>query len=193
MRKKTLVLNGAYYPINVIGWKEAMAHYFDPDTTVLSFYNDESVKSVSTSFAIPAVIVVNNTNFKNRVMKFSAKKLFIRDQHLCSYCGKRLPSDKLNIDHIIPRSHGGITSWLNCASSCFPCNFKKKNRTPEQAGMPLLITPSIPKYDYEYFLKWNGMVYEEWIPYLPEKKNRIMVEEIIPELKFGRKPVRGVK
>ncbi len=124
-------------------------------------------------------------------MKFSSARLFIRDGHTCAYCGNKFPSSKLNVDHIIPKSQGGPTSWVNCATSCFPCNFKKRNRTPQEAGMPLLIKPAVPRYDYDYFLNWNGYVYPEWEPFLPERKKRELVTEIVPELKFGRKPRKG--
>lgn len=188
MHKKTLVLNSAWYPINVIGWRDAMAHLFDPDFMVISSYEDEVIKSAHNEYKLPAVIVTKVAPAKVRTMKFSSGRLIIRDNRTCAYCGKQFKRSDLNIDHIIPRSQGGKTAWLNCITSCFPCNSKKRNRTPEEAGMPLLFLPSVPRYDHEYFLNWNGTVYEEWKPYLPEKKRRVMVEEVVPEIKYGRKP-----
>lgn len=195
MRKKTLILNGAYYPVNVVGWKDAMAHYFDEDSTVLAEYEDEFVTTVNRAFKVPAVIVVGNVNSKNRIMKFSSNRLFIRDGYHCAYCGHKFFKTQLNVEHIVPKSKGGITSWTNCITSCLACNSKKRDRTPEEAGMPLLFKPFVPVYDQEYFRNWNGVVYDEWKPYIPEAKTRkiIVVERPTPELKFGRVPKKGKK
>jgi 5-methylcytosine-specific restriction endonuclease McrA len=195
MRKKTLILNGAYYPVNVVDWKDAMAHYFDEDSTVLAEYKDEYVHSVSQKFNLPAVIVVGNVNSRNRIMKFSSARLHIRDGYHCAYCGHKFFKSQLNVDHIIPRSKGGITSWTNCITSCISCNSKKRDRTPEEAGMPLLFKPFVPVYDQTYFRNWNGTVYEEWVPYIPETKTRrnVVTESPAPELKYGRVPKKGKK
>lgn len=188
MHKKTLVLNSAYYPINVVGWRVAMAYLFDTDNIVLETYSDEVINTISHTFNLPAVIVVDSSVYKRRGLKFSSSKLMIRDNYTCSYCGKKFNRSDLNIDHVIPKSKGGKTTWLNCVTSCIKCNSKKKDRTPEEAEMPLLTKPFIPRYDYEYFLKWNGDVCAEWEPYLPKKKKPSeLVVEVIPTLKFGRK------
>ena len=71
---------------------------------------------------------------------FSKKGVLRRDQYLCSFC----PAKATTIDHLVPRSRGGQSTWLNCAAACQSCNARKRDRTPEEAGMPLLIVPFDP-------------------------------------------------
>lgn len=66
--------------------------------------------------------------------------VFIRDRHKCAYCGSKATT----IDHINPRSRGGLWSWANCVAACEKCNFRKANRTPEEAHMRLRTTPYAP-------------------------------------------------
>lgn len=74
--------------------------------------------------------------------RFSKKKLFQRDNHRCAYCGKVANT----VDHIVPRSRGGETTWLNTISSCLKCNHKKAARTLEESGMKLLFMPYEPSW-----------------------------------------------
>ena len=73
---------------------------------------------------------------------------------------------ELNLDHIVPRAHGGRTSWENVVCSCLPCNLSKGARTPEQAGMKLLRRPTRPRWTP--FLKGpvHKTTYREWLPFL---------------------------
>lgn len=193
MRKhKTLILNKAYYPINVVGWKDAIVLTMEEKNIVLSEYED-TVSSVNKKFRIPSVIVITDHYRPNKAMKYSKHRLFVRDGHLCAYCGHRFAKRELTVDHILPKSKGGVTSWENCISSCLACNGRKANNTPEEARMELLFKPYIPKYNYEYFLNWSGYVPSDWLPYLPvsKKTDRPEVKEIVPELKYGRKPSRS--
>ena len=74
--------------------------------------------------------------------QISKRGVLLRDHYICSYCGAENAN---TVDHIIPKSQGGKTSWLNLASCCFSCNQKKGDRTPQQAGMKLKTTPFEPK------------------------------------------------
>lgn len=90
-----------------------------------------------------------------------------RDRFSCQYCGNRLKGSELNYDHVVPRAKGGRTVWENIVTSCYPCNSKKANRTPEEAGLQLLSAPARPRT-----LPLNGPVIDlsdspvEWAPYL---------------------------
>ena len=77
---------------------------------------------------------------------YSRRGVLLRDRRTCAYCGA---SGADTIDHVIPRSRpGGVTGWLNCVASCEACNALKRNRTPEEAGMPLRCMPRVPsRYD----------------------------------------------
>lgn len=199
-KKKTLILNGAYYPINIVDWTGAAAYMFDENNLILAEYEDEFISTVNTKYKLPAVVVVDQScRGKFRAMKFSKRKMFIRDNYTCAYCGKRYANtSNLNMDHIIPVSkpYYGKTSWTNCITSCYTCNnIKKRNRTPEEAGMKLLFQATVPKMDYE-FAKRAGKsrdIPEQWVPYLPDVKEEPAVVEIVPELKFGRVPYKKEK
>lgn len=68
-------------------------------------------------------------------------RLFLRDRHLCAYCGTAFADTDLTVEHILPVSRGGRMSWTNVVTACRSCNTRKGNRTPEEARMPLLYVP----------------------------------------------------
>ena len=79
-------------------------------------------------------------------VKYSRQSIFERDKFRCAYCGDRFKKSELTIDHIDPKSRGGIKSWRNSISACSKCNALKANRTPKEAGMPLLFEPTEPSW-----------------------------------------------
>ncbi len=78
--------------------------------------------------------------------------LFQRDRHICAYCGDRFRGADLSMDHIYPRAHGGVLTWMNLISACRPCNTRKQDRTPEAAKMPLLFAPYVPSRNEVFIL-----------------------------------------
>lgn len=81
------------------------------------------------------------------------RKVFVRDRHMCAYCGETFDWRRLQVEHILPESRGGAYSWCNLASSCAFCNGKKRDRTPEEAGMPLLYVPYVPSRFEDFLLQ----------------------------------------
>ena len=81
----------------------------------------------------------------------SKAKLCRRDRFTCAYCGQRFLERELQCEHIVPESRGGRATWMNLVAACGPCNLAKADRTPEQAGMPLLYLPYVPSR-FEAFL-----------------------------------------
>jgi hypothetical protein len=73
-------------------------------------------------------------------LPYSREGVLRRDRRLCGYCGRSADT----VDHILPRSKGGKTSWVNCVAACWPCNNRKADNTPTQAGMVLLVKPRVP-------------------------------------------------
>jgi hypothetical protein len=71
-----------------------------------------------------------------------------RDEWKCAYCRKRGKNIVTTVDHIMPQSRGGRDTWENAVACCTACNFKKANRTPEEANMTLTITPTVPMKIY---------------------------------------------
>ncbi len=101
--------------------------------------------------------------------------LFARDQHLCLYCGRECPRGVLTRDHVQPVSRGGRDTWENVVSACFGCNSRKGNRTPQQAGMPLLAVPYRPSW-IEHLILSNRNILADQMAFLkaqlPKKSPR---------------------
>lgn len=112
--------------------------------------------------------------------KFSRYNVFTRDGFKCSYCNFSGRLNELNFDHVTPRDKGGKTNWENIVTSCYPCNRKKANRTPEQAGMKLLRQPHKPKYLPMLGPKFYGRddVAPSWIYYLGESFASVVTSEV---------------
>jgi 5-methylcytosine-specific restriction endonuclease McrA len=100
-------------------------------------------------------------------VRFSRLNIYARDRNTCQYCGRRPPRAELNLDHVIPRSRGGVTSWENVVCSCVQCNLKKGGRTPDEAHMRLQRHPLRPRWT-PFFRgpPKSGAFYEQWLPFL---------------------------
>ena len=163
---KVLVLDSQYKPITVISWQRAMYLLISHKIEVLTFYN-EKVRSTNLEFDLPAVIKVNWVSKYSEEVNFSRWAVFARDNYVCGYCQKKTQYKFLTLDHIIPESKGGPKNWLNIVSACVECNYKKANRTPEEACMPLKIKPFAPKWNPKFLLNFNRLVtakeWEFWI------------------------------
>jgi 5-methylcytosine-specific restriction endonuclease McrA len=92
--------------------------------------------------------------------------VFTRDKYTCQYCGTMPHRSQLNLDHVIPRSLGGKTSWENVVASCVDCNRRKGGRTPEQARLRLLRSPARPRWSPFMTLAGSQVRYAEWRPFL---------------------------
>ena len=116
---------------------------------------------------VPRVIIlVTYDRFPRRTVKFSRLNILLRDDHTCQYCGRRLARSRLNLDHVIPRSRGGHTTWENIVTSCHPCNHKKGGRTPKEAHMKLIRRPFRPKTVPFLGVTKGGIRFTEWKPFL---------------------------
>ena len=114
----------------------------------LSVRADEPfIRTPQLRIRIPEVIVLTeNDDLPRRSVPFSRRNLYRRDGYRCQYCGKSRSSAELSIDHVLPRSRGGRTTWENCVLSCIPCNVRKGNRTLAEAGMRLHAAPKRPRW-----------------------------------------------
>jgi hypothetical protein len=92
-------------------------------------------------------------------------KLFRRDRCTCAYCGERFPERDLQCEHIVPESRGGRCSWMNLVAACGPCNGRKADRTPEEAGMPLVFLPYVPSRFEDFLLEGRNIRADvhEWL------------------------------
>lgn len=127
--------------------------------------NDETVGLVGRAIRVPRVIVLVAYNrVPKRGIRFSRLNILLRDRQTCQYCGGRFRREDLNLDHVIPRSMGGLTMWENVVTSCHDCNKKKGGRTPPVAGMKLIRKPFRPN-TVPFFSFGSAIRYEEWKPF----------------------------
>jgi 5-methylcytosine-specific restriction endonuclease McrA len=150
----TLVLSSGYEPMNKITWKKAISLWFAGKVEIVEQYTDRFIRTVDETFHVPAVVrFLGNVAKKyiySKTIKFCKTNIFLRDHGLCQYCMKKLTIGTSDLEHIVPKSKGGTKSWTNIVLSCKPCNNKKKNRTPKEAGMTLIRNPFKPRTKKEY-------------------------------------------
>ncbi len=126
--------------------------------------SERTIKSVRRNYPFPVVVRLRKyVHIPYKQVILTRKNILRRDSHKCAYCGKT--DLVLTIDHILPRSRGGEDSWENLISACPKCNSKKGDRTPTEAGMPLLFQPYAP--NNMFFIKFTvGILDNRWKPYL---------------------------
>lgn len=147
MGSQVLVVNSSYMPVNAIHWKKAVGLIFSKKAELI--VADDKHVLRSPTFEICKPIVIRLTRY-NKIpvinIKFNKKNVFLRDNFTCQYCGKKLPSYDLTIDHVIPRKHGGKSNWENVVACCVDCNAKKSEFLLQHTKMSLLSIPKKPYY-----------------------------------------------
>jgi len=162
--KSVLVLDSSYRPIKQISWQKAMIMYFQDKIEVVKEYKDTWINSPSKKFKLPAVIRLLNYIFKLPWgIKLTRSNLFARDHGICQYCNKKLNKSRFTIDHIIPSSKGGKTSWENLVVSCSKCNTTKGDSSLKEAGLKLNKKPSQPKNNFFMIIKDDAP--EDWVDF----------------------------
>lgn len=143
----TLVLDLSYVPINRIPWKRAVTKLLKGTAELIEEYDDREVRCGQFTWKMPSIIRVlrNVAGVFHRGVKFNRKNLYFRDHGKCQYCGCKVSMEDFEFEHVIPKHQGGTTCWENIVAACTACNRKKRDRTPEQAGMKLLSKPVKPK------------------------------------------------
>jgi len=141
---RTLLLDSRYQPLRIISWMRALVMGFDNKVFVVETY-DAVVRSPSVELPIPAVVALKSFHGHRPFrIRYSKRNVFIRDEHTCQYCLKQFSQAALTLDHVIPSSRGGKSIWENVVACCEPCNHRKGDRTPAEAGMVLRASPSRP-------------------------------------------------
>ncbi len=137
-----LVLNATYEPLNICSAKRAIVLMLKQKAEALE-NSGRLFRSTTSSFPLPDVIKLNYFVKvpHGEMRKVSRRAVLARDSHSCQYCGSRA---HLTIDHVIPRSRGGTTTWDNIVTSCAPCNARKGDRLPREAGMHPRTNPRPP-------------------------------------------------
>lgn len=153
---------------------------------------DLVIQSTNFNIVVPEIIVSTYNRVPNRKVYFSRRNLWRRDGLRCQYCGIIPEPDEITIDHVVPKSvwmnqnHSrGPTCFQNCVLACFSCNKRKRNRTPEEANMPLIRTvlkngklehvkyyrPEDPKWSPLYAVKKVKSVPLSWKSFLNMKND----------------------
>ena len=137
----------------------------------MAFRKDPSghdwINTASAQIQVPRVIrLVGYDKLPKQTVKFNRRNIFARDHNQCQYCGKKFPMPELSLDHVIPRSQGGRTTWENIVCACVACNVRKGGRTPKQAHMGLIRKPEKPKRSPVLNLKLTQRKYRSWQSFL---------------------------
>ncbi|MEZ4605955.1 MAG: HNH endonuclease [Deinococcales bacterium] len=165
---RVLILNASYEPLHVCSVKRAV-NLLMHDIAERIEDSDRVLRSPSQIFPVPSVIRLKRfikRPFRHRVA-FNRKNVFRRDDHTCQYCGSH--GNDLTLDHVIPRSRNGATSWENIVACCHRCNAKKRDQTPEEAGMKLRRKPFAPHFMFSSAFGLISQVDPIWEKYLPSK------------------------
>ena len=172
MNATVLILSDGYSPLRRVGWQQVIGDVLDGRAEVLEVYANRFIHTVSESIPMPAVIrfVKKVKAYFRQYAKCNRRNVWLRDFGHCQYCGVKVSYSEYEEEHVIPRSQGGKTCWDNIVVSCTPCNQKKKNRTPAQAGMTLRAKPVAPKevHGPGFTVPWaeENVIPEEWRLYL---------------------------
>jgi 5-methylcytosine-specific restriction endonuclease McrA len=178
-----LVLNRHFQPIHVTNAKRAfsllylgVARVIDREFRSFDFESwaalsadagDDVVHTIDRAIRVPRVIILQlYDRIPKTKVRFSRHNIYMRDGNTCQYCGLALPRTELNLDHVVPRSQGGRTTWENVVCCCIDCNLAKGARTPEQAHMTLRKLPSRPRWTPTFRAAGDRIRYREWIPFL---------------------------
>ncbi|MBR9975957.1 MAG: HNH endonuclease [Bacteroidetes bacterium] len=164
MRGRVLVLNQSYEPLTVCSVQKAVILLYLHKADVVIEHPQRSIRTVSTCYPFPSVIRLSHYKrvpFKQIML--SRKNILRRDGHRCQYCGGTAPP--LTVDHIIPRARGGCDTWENLVTACLSCNNRKRDHTPERAGMTLRSVPHRPSH-VSLIVHSLHSVDEHWKPYL---------------------------
>jgi 5-methylcytosine-specific restriction endonuclease McrA len=136
-----LVLNASYEPINVCAARRALVLVLK-GVAMTEEENGHFLHAARIAMRVPSVIrLLEYRRIPHQSRALSRKNILLRDRNTCQYCGEVLPSGELTLDHVIPRSRGGSSTWENLVACCHPCNNRKGSRTPEEAGMRLARAP----------------------------------------------------
>ncbi len=192
LERSTLVLNRSWRPVHVTTVRRALCLVFRDVARIVSpaslatfsftEWIDEpiplgilTIRSPSISVAPPEVIVLARYDrIPCHEAPFTRRNLFLRDDFTCQYCGRRCSSDHLSVDHVLPRSRGGTTTWENCVLACVGCNARKADRTLKEAGFRLLRQPIRPRWSPYLNLRPNQRL-DSWAKFTPQKKRRRVV------------------
>jgi len=187
LSEKVLVLNRSWVAVNVATVRRALTLVYQDVARIVapddySTYNFEGwveatraareglrVHSSSISFGVPEVIVLSVFNGRfSKEVRFSRRNIFERDENTCQYCKKKCDRSDLTLDHVIPRSRGGTSTWQNIVLACVKCNMRKGDKLPNEINMKLLRKPIKPQWATRVGVKLGRACKPSWERFLEE-------------------------
>ncbi|NLS09945.1 HNH endonuclease [Nesterenkonia sp. MY13] len=167
---RTLVLNAGYEPLSVVTSRRAAVLVMRGKASILA-EDGSPIASPSALIPRPAVILLHKyvRVVRRRPTAPSRRGILRRDQRNCGYCGKTAAT----VDHVIPKARGGDSSWENLVACCGPCNVRKGDKTLEQLGWELLVTPKAPPH-HMWLPAELDAPREVWMPFLDHTGNGVV-------------------
>jgi len=167
MHEPVLVLNATFEPINVTAVRRAMVLLLKGVAQAEETTHAE-VRSPSQTMKVPSVIrLLTYRHIPQQSRALSRKNILLRDRNTCQFCGRQFPSSELTLDHVVPRSRGGHSTWENLVACCYECNNRKGNRTPEEVGLRLVRRPRpFTLHTSRQLMRMMGRQDEKWRKYL---------------------------
>jgi len=159
-----LVLNFSFEALNIVDLKRAVKLVFSGKAEVLHG-GEGRMRSSSFEMRMPTTIrMLYFISRKRPRVPLTKKNVLLRDDYTCGYCGKH-GERRMTVDHVIPKSKGGPPTWENLVAACGPCNTRKRDRTPAEAGMPLRAKPREPR-SIPFLVVERNTTPSEWAAYL---------------------------
>lgn len=174
-----LVLNRSYHPVRITSARDAflllygdraqaLDAQYEPhdfiDWSALPADGSPAIRTPRGSLRVPRVVLLRDYNRVPRTpLRLSRRNVFLRDEHMCMYCGS---TTDLTIDHVVPRSRGGASTWENLVSCCRRCNLGKGHKTVAEAGMSLRRKPIRPTWTVVVQLTGGCEPLPDWEPFL---------------------------
>jgi 5-methylcytosine-specific restriction endonuclease McrA len=166
----TLLLNASgepvsFLPLSTITWQDAIKYLVLDKAQVLAWHDNWIVHSATWETAVPSVLILREYMKPKTSIRFSKSNVFLRDSFKCAYCEISLQKKECTLDHVLPTSHGGKTTFENCVTACGPCNASKGNNKKIKPKFK----PHKPDF-YELVNKRKKLPFqvrhEEWMEYL---------------------------
>jgi 5-methylcytosine-specific restriction endonuclease McrA len=153
----------SWLPLSIISWEEAIKYMVLEKAEVLDWYEDWIVHSQTWETQVPAVMILRDYEKRKISIRFSKHNVFLRDGYVCQYCGDDVSKKTATLDHVLPVSHGGKTTFENTVTACGPCNASKGNNKK--------IVPKVKPFKPTYFQLVEKRKKQHWdIPH-PAWKN----------------------
>lgn len=160
---RTLVLNAGYEPLGVVSFKRALILVLNQKATVLAGAGELEIHSATETLKLPSVILLSRYVRVplTRKIPVTRRGVLRRDAWRCAYCAKAANT----IDHVQPKSKGGTDSWENLVACCFRCNNQKSDRTLNELGWELKVSPRMPT-GMQWLVRGVERVEPEWDAFL---------------------------